>query len=135
MKRMSPRRLRQTCAECREKIRHLRLRGSLEAYVDGELTGSRRAEVAAHLACCWTCSGYAETLRLIKHSLRTGPRRAPVPLAEVRLRRFADRLADRMATASGTCHGTGPGGPGPRFPSRRETGRPAVRTPMRSDPT
>lgn len=27
-------------AECREKIRHIRLRGEVEAYADGQLTGA-----------------------------------------------------------------------------------------------
>jgi anti-sigma factor RsiW len=73
-------------------MRHVRLQGAVEAYVDGELTPARRAQVAAHLACCWACSGYAQTLRLIKASLRHGPDRAPVSLSKTRLRRFADRL-------------------------------------------
>ncbi|UGY94608.1 anti-sigma factor family protein [Streptomyces gobiensis] len=80
-------------AACREKIRHLRLRGDVAAYVDGELTGVHRARVAAHLGRCWSCSGDAESLRLIKTSLRNGPQRAPASLASVRLRRFASRLA------------------------------------------
>ena len=85
--------LRHTWAECREGMRHVRLQGAVDAYVDGELTPARRAQVAAHLAYCWACSGYAQTLRSIKASLRRGPDRAPVSLSETRLRRFADRLA------------------------------------------
>ena len=77
---------------CRQHIRHLRLRGLVGPYVDGELTGSARLAVAAHLAVCWACSGYAETLRLVKHSLSRGPGRAPAELAERRLRGFAERL-------------------------------------------
>jgi hypothetical protein len=84
--------LRRAWAECREKLRHLRLHGSVEAFVDGQLTGARRARMAAHLACCWACSGYAQTLRLIKASLRRGPNRAPVSLPAIRVHRFADRL-------------------------------------------
>jgi anti-sigma factor RsiW len=101
MKMMGRQRGSQTWAECREGLRHLHLRGSVEAFIDGELTGTHRTRVAAHLARCWTCSGHAETLRLIKHSLRTGPRRAPVALAEIRLRRFADRLAAVPSTGDG----------------------------------
>ncbi|MBV7697381.1 anti-sigma factor [Streptomyces sp. TRM70350] len=78
-------------AECQEKYRHVRLRGWIEAYVDNQLTGTRRARVAAHLAACWACSGTAETLHLVKHSLRRAPRRTPT-LSELRLRRFASRL-------------------------------------------
>ncbi|NUP46349.1 MAG: zf-HC2 domain-containing protein [Catenulispora sp.] len=62
------------------------------AYLDGELTGADGPRVAAHLAVCWMCSGYAETLRLIKQSLRASPGRTPPDLAETRLRRFAERL-------------------------------------------
>lgn len=85
--------LRRIAAECREKLRHLRLRGYIEAYMDGALTSHRKEQVAAHLATCWTCSGTAETLRLIKHSLRRSPRRIPASLSEARLRRFAGQLA------------------------------------------
>lgn len=83
---------RQLWAECREKIRHLRLRGDLEAYADGELTGVHRMRVAAHIACCWACSGSLQMLQLIKASLRGSPRRTPASLASVRMRRFAHRL-------------------------------------------
>lgn len=57
-------------AGCRRHAAHLRLRSQVGAYVDGELTGARRARVAAHLAVCRVCAGYAETLRMIKESLR-----------------------------------------------------------------
>ncbi|MEV0961798.1 MULTISPECIES: zf-HC2 domain-containing protein [unclassified Streptomyces] len=90
----------QMWAECREKLRHLRLRGDVEAYADGELTGARRAEVAAHVARCWACSGSLQLLHLIKASLRRTPRRTPVSLPSVRLRRYAQRIAH-----------PGPGGP------------------------
>jgi anti-sigma factor RsiW len=84
---------RQTGAARREAGRHLRLRGLIEPYVDGELTTPQRRTVAAHIARCWTCSTEAETLTLIKHSLRTGPLRAPASLSHHRLRRFALRLS------------------------------------------
>lgn len=87
-------RWREIWAECREKTRHLRLRGDLGAYADGELIGGRRAPMAAHLRCCWVCSGQLQTLLLIKASIRHSPHRAPIPLAEVRIRRYARRLAD-----------------------------------------
>ncbi|KNE84294.1 MULTISPECIES: anti-sigma factor family protein [Streptomyces] len=90
----------QVWAECREMIRHLLLRGDVEAYADGQLTGARRARVAAHIAGCWVCSGSLQLLRLVKASLRHSPRRTPVPLAAARIRRRARRL-------------TGPAGPGP----------------------
>ncbi|NGO71360.1 anti-sigma factor family protein [Streptomyces boncukensis] len=81
-----------TGAGYRERLRHLRLRGSVEAYVDGELTGVRRARVAEHLTACRACSGTAEALRLIKRSLRSAPDRAPEPLSAPRLRRYVHRL-------------------------------------------
>lgn len=64
-------------AGCRQHAAHLRLRTQVGAYVDGELTGPQRARVAAHLAACWACSGYAETLRMIKQSLRRVDRERP----------------------------------------------------------
>ncbi|MEU2911962.1 hypothetical protein ACFYM3_13360 [Streptomyces massasporeus] len=82
----------QVWAECREKLRHVRLRGDVEAYADGQLTGVRRARVAAHVGACWACSGSLELLQLIKASLRGSPRRTPVTLASARVRRFAHRL-------------------------------------------
>ncbi|WP_434594055.1 anti-sigma factor family protein [Streptomyces sp. A5-4] len=79
-------------AECREKIRHVRLRGDVEAYVDGQLTGAHRVRVAAHIACCWACSGSLQLLRLVKASLRHHPQRTPPSLASARVRRFAHHL-------------------------------------------
>lgn len=101
MRTRSRRRSPWTRTECREALRHLRVRGFVEPYVDGELTDTRRARFVAHLARCWSCSGQVEMLQLIKHSLQTGPQRGPVPLAEIRLRRFADRLATTPPTVSG----------------------------------
>lgn len=88
--------------ECRHLLEHARLRTLVGPYLDGELTGARRARVAAHLAVCWACSGYAETLRLIKHSLRTLPGRTPPDLAEARLRRFAEHLTPRVPNTDGS---------------------------------
>jgi anti-sigma factor RsiW len=84
---------RQLWAEGRERLRHLRFCGAVEAFADGELTGRRQVRVAAHIACCRACSGSLQTLRLIKASLRRSPRRTPESLASVRVRRFARRLA------------------------------------------
>lgn len=102
MRTVSLRRSGQTRVECREALRHLWLRDFVEPYVDGELASVRRARFTVHLTRCWTCSVHVETLQLIKRSLRTGPKRGPTPLAEVRLRRFADRLA-----TTETDHGRG----------------------------
>ncbi|WP_374194641.1 anti-sigma factor [Streptomyces sp. ISL-63] len=78
---------------CRETIRHLRLRGQVEAYADGELAGNRRVRVAAHIDRCWACSGTLHLLQLIKASLRDSPRRTPPSLASARMRRFANGLS------------------------------------------
>ncbi|MDR3084366.1 MAG: zf-HC2 domain-containing protein [Streptomyces sp.] len=101
MKTLSTGRLRHTWAECREHLRHLRLRGCIGAYADGELGDAQRDRVAAHLARCWACGGCLQTLRLIKHSLRGRPQRAPVSLAATRMRRFAGRLATTPSTHQG----------------------------------
>jgi anti-sigma factor RsiW len=89
-------------AQCRELVRHLRLRGKVGAYVDGELGPARCAELAAHLVRCWACSGHADTLRLVKHSLVNGPLRAPSSLSEARLRRYAARLSAEGPRATDT---------------------------------
>jgi hypothetical protein len=81
-------------------VRHLRLRGAVGAYADGQLTGARHTRVAVHVACCWTCSGELLALRLIKASVHGHPHRAPISLAEVRIRRFADHVA-RTAPPTG----------------------------------
>ncbi len=73
-------------------VRHLRMAGLVGAAVDGELTDSQRRVVARHVAACWACSGYADTVRLIKHSLLGKPSRAPADMAERRLQRFAEQL-------------------------------------------
>ncbi|AYV26446.1 hypothetical protein EES41_06890 [Streptomyces sp. ADI95-16] len=89
----------QVWAECREKIRHLLLRGEVEAYADGQLSGAHRTRVAAHIACCWTCSGSLQLLQLIKASLRNSPRRTPASLASARIRRYAHQLTVPPAPA------------------------------------
>ncbi|MEV6055831.1 zf-HC2 domain-containing protein [Streptomyces sp. NPDC052107] len=80
-------------AECRERLRHLRLRGAVGAYADGQLTGARHTRVEAHVARCWACSGELLALRLMKASIRGYPNRAPTSLAEFRIRRLAERIA------------------------------------------
>jgi anti-sigma factor RsiW len=69
---------------------HRRMRRAVDAYLDGELSPVRAAVVEAHLEECWGCSGYAETLRLMKRSLRRLAERGPGDLAVVRLRRWAE---------------------------------------------
>jgi len=73
--------------------RHRRMRHAVEAYLDGELRPQANDEVARHLAICWDCNTLAETLRLIKQSLRQRRDRTAVLLSERRLRRFAEDLA------------------------------------------
>jgi anti-sigma factor RsiW len=69
---------------------HRRMRRDLDAYIDGELPRVRVAAIEAHLEDCWGCSGEADTLRLIKRSLRTLAARRPSDLALARLRRWVE---------------------------------------------
>jgi anti-sigma factor RsiW len=71
---------------------HSRMRRAVDAYVDGELPPARAAAVEAHLTDCWGCSGDAETLRLMKRSLRRLRHRGPSELTLARLRRWAEGL-------------------------------------------
>ena len=72
---------------------HRRMSRAVDAYVDGELCSPERiAEVETHLDRCWGCSGYAETLRLLKRSLRRLADRQPTDLGIARLRRWATDL-------------------------------------------
>lgn len=71
---------------------HHRMRQSIEAYVDGELGAPARAAVEVHLDECWGCSSYAETLQLMKRSLRRVAERRPADLTTARLRRWAGSL-------------------------------------------
>ena len=73
--------------------RHRRLRQAVEAYLDGELPAEAHAEVARHLSICWDCNTLAETLRLVKESLRHRRHRSGLLLSERRLRHFAENLA------------------------------------------
>jgi predicted anti-sigma-YlaC factor YlaD len=68
---------------------HGRMRRAVDTYVDGELPSSRAALVEAHLDECWGCSGYADTVGLMKRSLRRLAQRWPSDLAVARLRRWA----------------------------------------------
>ena len=68
------------------------MRRAVDAYVDGALPPARAAVVEAHLDECWGCSGYAETLRLMKRSLRRLRDRRPTQLTVARLRRWAEGL-------------------------------------------
>ncbi len=64
-------------------IEHLRYHRYVDAFVDGELAGRRRARVAAHVAACPECSQAAGTTVHMKYSLaRTAgiPRRATARL-------------------------------------------------------
>jgi anti-sigma factor RsiW len=76
-------------------LRHRRMRQAVEAYLDGELPAEARAEVARHLAVCWSCNTLADTLRLIKQSLRQRRHRTTPSLSERRLQLFATNLASQ----------------------------------------
>jgi len=65
------------------------------AHLDGELLDPSAQVVWHHLSQCWDCSSDAETLRLIKHSLRTQRQSTTATLAFRRLDRFARRLPER----------------------------------------
>jgi hypothetical protein len=68
------------------------MRRAVEAYLDGELQPEAGAQVARHLSICWDCSVIAETLRLLRRSLRHLRDVNPPTVAERRLRRFAEDL-------------------------------------------
>lgn len=74
------------------RIEHRRLRGRVDAWVDGELDRATAGRMARHVRFCWGCSAAAETTRLIKAALAGEVARRPRPLAATRLRTFADRL-------------------------------------------
>lgn len=69
--------------------KHRRMRRRVEAYVDGQVGPVDAAEVEGHLRDCWGCSADAETLRLVKQSLRHLGDRIPTHLGAARLRRWA----------------------------------------------
>lgn len=69
------------------------MRQMVGAYLDDELRGEKQAEVGRHLSVCWECSTLAETVRLIKRSLRQRGDRPARSLDEHRLRQFAESLA------------------------------------------
>ena len=69
---------------------HGRMRRAVDAYLDGELPPARAVAVEGHLDECWGCSGYADTVRLLKRSLQRLARRRPSDLAVARLRRWAE---------------------------------------------
>jgi anti-sigma factor RsiW len=71
---------------------HGRMRRAVDAYLDGELPAARAVVVRVHLDECWGCSGHAETVRLMKRSLRRLAQRRPSDLAVARLRRWAEAL-------------------------------------------
>lgn len=73
-------------------LAHRRMRRDVGAFLDGELDPVDAAAVAAHLDDCWGCNEDAETLHLIKASLRRFAARRPTDLALARLRVWADRL-------------------------------------------
>jgi anti-sigma factor RsiW len=74
------------------RLRHRRLRRSVDALVDGELDVAWAAVVEQHVRTCWECSAAADAARLIKRSLRRRAEREPTSLATARLLRYSDRL-------------------------------------------
>jgi anti-sigma factor RsiW len=76
----------------RDLLGHRRMRRAVEAYLDGELSPEAVAQVARHLSICWDCSALAETLLLLRRSLRRRRETTPQTVTERRLRRFAENL-------------------------------------------
>lgn len=66
------------------------MRRAVDAYIDGELPPAGAVVVEGHLDECLGCSGYAETVRLMKRSLRRLAQRRPSDLAVARLRRWVE---------------------------------------------
>jgi predicted anti-sigma-YlaC factor YlaD len=71
-------------------VAHREMRRAVDAYVDGELSRARAVAVELHLDECWGCSAYADTVRLMKRSLRRLAERRPSDLAVARLHRWAE---------------------------------------------
>jgi anti-sigma factor RsiW len=71
-------------------VSHRGLHRAVDAYLDGELSPARALAIEVHLDECWGCSGYADTVRLMKRSLRRLAQRRPSDLAIARLRRWAE---------------------------------------------
>lgn len=70
---------------------HRRMQRQVEAYLDGYVDHPGDAPVIeAHLRECWSCSGEAETLRLVKRSLARLAHRRPTDLGAARLRQWAE---------------------------------------------
>jgi len=74
-------------------IRHRRFCHDVGALVDGELDPGRERQLRAHVRKCWTCSGTAELVALVRAALRRSRRNEPAPLAVHRLVRFSHGLA------------------------------------------
>jgi anti-sigma factor RsiW len=77
------------------------MRRAVGAYLDGELPSPADAGVARHLAICWECNTLAETLRLMKRSLRQRRDQTTPSVAERRVRRFAEDLARHRSSVDG----------------------------------
>jgi hypothetical protein len=92
--------LRQTWAESRERLRHLRLRGCVEAYVDGELTGTHRARVAAHLARCWSMQPGRTTSKIRCQPRTLLPRPGPESVVSL-VKGLTDRCRASMTDREG----------------------------------
>ncbi len=59
------------------------VRGQIDAYVDGELTGAQRLRVGSHLASCRDCAEEEAALRDLGDMLRGSAALRPVPLREL----------------------------------------------------
>ena len=71
------------------RLNHLRYRRYLDAHLDGELTGTRAARVAGHVAECAQCRPAAELTVKVKD--RLARRRLPCQRAAERVRLWIRR--------------------------------------------
>lgn len=62
----------------------LDVRRVIDAYVDGELTGAQRLQVASHLASCDVCAQEELALRDLGEMLRGASRVTPLPVDELK---------------------------------------------------
>jgi hypothetical protein len=70
---------------------HENIRPSLNAYLDGELHGTRLQEIEIHLASCEFCRKELEELRLVSHFVKSAPAPDFMPAD-----RFASNLILRL---------------------------------------
>jgi anti-sigma factor (TIGR02949 family) len=81
-----------TVLTCEEALR------LLAAYLDGELDGGHRHEVADHLTRCRSCFSRAEFERRLKEQLASVGKQPVEPRLEVRIRELIERFPSPQET-------------------------------------